>query len=386
MNDRLKRGKGVYMKTKWSFYDWPLIGASFILAVFGLIMVYSASFPLGIDLFDNPLHFISRQLIFFVLGTVVFIFVVHFPYTYYQKLTPFIIGACILMLLAVIAVGIEVNGSQRWLSFGPIQIQPSEFVKLAIIIYLAHVYSRKQHYITSFIRGVLPPLVVVVFIFALIMLQPDLGTAMMILLIGGTIVFLSGARWQHLGVLGGLAAAVVTILAVQEPYRMQRLVAFRDPFEWEAEGSGHQLIQSYIAMANGGVTGTGLGQSVQKMHYLPEPHTDFIFAVIAEELGFLGLLFVVLCFAVIAWRGFLIGRKSTTTFGKLLSFGIVFFLLMQALFNLAAATGLMPITGITLPMVSYGGSSLLVSMLCLGILANVARMNKKAAYQKEAAA
>lgn len=158
---------------------------------------------------------------------------------------------------------------------------------------------------------------------------------------------------------------------------MQRLVAFRDPFAWEIEGSGHQLIQSYIAIASGGVTGNGLGQSVQKMHYLPEPHTDFIFAVIAEELGLLGLLFVVACFAVIALRGFAVGRSSRDTFGKLLAFGIVFFLLMQALFNLAAATGLMPITGITLPMISYGGSSLLVCMLGLGILANISRTTKK---------
>lgn len=358
-------------------YDWVLIGVTFLLGIFGLLMVYSASFPLGVDIADNPTHFFTRQVMWFAIGAVVFFIALHFPYMHYQKLTPFIVGICMLLLLAVILVGSEVNGARRWLSFGPFRLQPSEFVKLAVIIYLANVYSKKQHYITHFVRGVLPPLVVVVFMFGLIMLQPDLGTGIMVLLIGGTIVFLSGAKWVHLGTLALLGGGVATFLAMQEPYRVQRLVAFRDPFAWEVEGSGHQLIQSYIAIASGGVTGNGLGQSVQKMHYLPEPHTDFIFAVIAEELGLLGLLFVVACFAVIALRGFAVGRSSRDTFGKLLAFGIVFFLLMQALFNLAAATGLMPITGITLPMVSYGGSSLLVCMLGLGILANISRTTKK---------
>lgn len=358
-------------------YDWILIGVTFFLGIFGLMMVYSASFPLGIDIADNPAYFFTRQVIWFIIGAGVFFTALHFPYTYYQKLTPFIVGTCILLLLAVIVVGTEVNGARRWLSFGPFQLQPSEFVKIAVIIYLANVYSKKQHYITHFVRGVLPPLIVVVFMFGLIMMQPDLGTGLMVLLIGGMIIFLAGAKWSHLVSLAVLGGGVAVFLAMQAPYRIQRLVAFRDPFEWEAEGSGHQLIQSYIAIANGGVTGNGLGQSVQKMHYLPEPHTDFIFAVIAEELGILGLLFIVGCFAVIALRGFAIGRSSRDAFGKLLAFGIVFFLLTQALFNLAAATGLMPITGITLPLVSYGGSSLLVCMLCLGILTNISKTTKK---------
>ncbi|WP_254781005.1 putative lipid II flippase FtsW [Alteribacillus bidgolensis] len=358
-------------------YDWVMLIAAFLLMIFGLIMVYSASFPLGLDMADDAFYFVKRQINWLIIGFFLFFILLHFPYRLYMKLIPFIVGLSVISLILVVLMGTSVNGSQRWLSLGPLTVQPSEFVKIAVILYLAYVYSKKHEYIDQLIKGVLPPLIIVVFIFTLIMLQPDLGTATTILLVGGTVVFLSGARWRHLITLGVLASLAVTWLAFQAPYRMQRLVAFRDPFEYEMQGSGHQLIQSYIAMAHGGVTGTGLGQSVQKMHFLPEPHTDFIFAVIAEELGIFGMFFILSCLIVIAYRGFIAGMKCKRLFGKLLAFGIVFFLLFQAFFNLAAVSGLMPITGITLPFVSYGGSSLLVSMISLAILGNIAKEVKQ---------
>ncbi|MFB4163548.1 putative lipid II flippase FtsW [Alteribacillus sp. JSM 102045] len=358
-------------------YDWIMLITAFLLISFGLVMVYSASFPLGLDMADDAFYFVKRQLLWLMIGFFLFFIMLHFPYRLYMKLVPFIVGLSVVSLILVILIGTNVNGAQRWLSLGPLTVQPSEFVKISVIFYLSYVYSKKHEYIDQFIKGVLPPLIIVVFIFILIMLQPDLGTATTILLVGGTIVFLSGARWRHLITLGVLATLAVTWLAFQAPYRMQRLVAFRDPFEYEMQGSGHQLIQSYIAMAHGGVTGTGLGQSVQKMHFLPEPHTDFIFAVIAEELGIFGMLFIIACFMVISYRGFIAGIKCQRLFGKLLAFGIVCFLLFQALFNLAAVSGLMPITGITLPFISYGGSSLLVSMISLAILGNIAKEVKQ---------
>ncbi|MDA3130519.1 putative lipid II flippase FtsW [Aliibacillus thermotolerans] len=353
-----------------------MITTAFLLISFGLLMVYSASFPLGIDISGDPYHFLKRQLVWFVLGTFLFFIVLHIPYRFYRKLVPYLVLLSLVVLVLVLLVGEEVKGAQRWLSFGPVTIQPSEFIKLAVILYLAHVYSNKHKYIDQFVQGVLPPLIIVVCMFGLIILQPDLGTAAMVLLAGGTIVFLSGARWFHLFILGGLSAGVVAWLAFETPYRMQRLIAFQDPFSHQMDSGGYQLIQAYIAMAHGGLTGTGLGKSAQKMHYLPEPHTDFIFPVIVEELGIFGLLFVVGCFLVLLWRGFITGVHASDMFGKLLAFGITFFFMFQALLNLMAVSGMMPITGVPLPFISYGGSSLIVSMISLGIVANIARKVK----------
>ncbi|WP_252314548.1 putative lipid II flippase FtsW [Sinobaca sp. H24] len=360
---------------KYKNYDWWMIGATFALAIFGMIMIYSASFPLAIDLYDNPAHFFQRQLIFFILGTVFFIFFMHFPYRRFQLFIPFMMLASILSLVLVLLIGNEVNGATSWFNVGPFTIQPAEFVKIAVIIYLAYVYSKKQTYINRLVTGVMPPLVMIVIVFALIALQPDIGTAASMIMTTGVIVYLSGAKLKHIAGLGAVAVVVIGILAAIEPYRVQRLTAFRDPFEVAeaASGSGYQLIQSYIAFAHGGLFGTGLGQSVQKMHFLPEPHTDFILAVVAEELGIFGIGFILLCLGTIAWRGSLIGIRNRNQFGTLLAFGIVFQLLSQAIINAGAATGLMPITGLTFPLMSYGGSSLLVTMVLLGILANISK-------------
>ncbi|MFB5660364.1 putative lipid II flippase FtsW [Alteribacillus sp. HJP-4] len=352
-----------------------------LLCVFGLVMVYSASFPLAIDMTGSSTHFLRRQLVWFSIGLFLFLFITRISYKKYRKIIPLILFGCFCSLIGVLLFGHSVNGAKRWLALGPFTIQPSEFVKLGMIIYLAHVYSNKQSYINHFVRGVLPPLIVLICMFALIMLQPDLGTGTAILLAGGVIVFLSGARWTHLVTLAILACGVITWLAYQAPYRVQRLIAFREPFEIEAQGSGgYQLIQSYIAIAHGGLTGTGLGQSVQKMSFLPEPHTDFIFAVIAEELGIFGLFFTIAAFAIIAVRGFRIAARCEDTFGRLLAFGLVFNLLSQALFNKAAVTGMMPITGITLPFISYGGSSLLISMISMAILINISKDRRSASH------
>ncbi|MFZ4450725.1 putative lipid II flippase FtsW [Salibacterium aidingense] len=361
--------------TRYKDYDWWLIISALLLTMFGIIMIYSASFPLAIDIYDNASHFFDRQLIWFVVGMGLLVFFMHFRYDMWRKLSPLLILGSVLLLITVLLVGTHIRGATSWITIGPFTIQPSEFVKLAVIIYLAQVYSQKQAYINKFISGVLPPLVVVVFIFSLIMLQPDLGTAAAILMTAGIIVFLSGAKWRHLTVLALLSGGVITYFAISESYRMQRLIAFRDPFETaeRASGGAYQLIQSYISFAHGGLTGTGLGQSVQKMHYLPDPHTDFILAVIAEELGIFGIGFVLLCLLMIAWRGVLAGIRCRQTFGTLLAFGIVFQLVSQAIVNAGAASGLLPITGLPFPFLSYGGSSLLVSLASIGIVANISR-------------
>lgn len=364
--------------------DWVLIGATAVLTLFGLLMVYSASYVEGYFLPEpNPFNYVTRQIIWLTLSVFLFVFVMHFQYRHYRKLTPFIIAISFFLLVLVVFIGTGAEvGSRRWIRIGPMNLQPSEFVKIGMIIYLAHVYSRKQAYIDNFINGVMPPLIIVGLVFALIMRQPDLGTATSIMLTAILIVFISGARWKHLIGLAGVGAFVFTLLAVFEPYRLERLTSFVNPFA-DPMGDGYQLINGYLAIANGGLSGLGLGQSLQKMRSLPEGHTDFILAVISEELGILGILLVFLCYGIILFRGISIGAKCKSPFGSLLAFGIVFQLAIQIIFNVGAVSGMLPITGITLPLVSYGGTSLLVTLISIAILANIHQNNKRQERKQE---
>ncbi|MBU9721058.1 putative lipid II flippase FtsW [Litchfieldia alkalitelluris] len=363
--------KGIYI-------DWILVTTVTLIVLFGLIMIYSASFVQGYEKFDNIAYFFQRQLMWIIISTVFFTFFMFFPYRHYRKLSFWIVffSAVALILVKVPGVGHSVNGAERWIVLFGFQIQPSEFVKLGSIIYLAYVYSRKQAFIDKFFSGVLPPLVVIIGFFLLIMMQPDLGTATSIVIVAGLIAFCSGAKKIHLISLGSLAAWAIYYYAQSETYRLNRLIGYRTPFELEAS-EGLQLVQSYIAIAHGGLTGAGLGQSVQKLFYLPEAHTDFILAIVSEELGLLGLGFVFTCMFIIIIRGIIIGSRCKDAFGSLLAYGIVFQLSVQVFFNAGAVSGLLPITGIPFPFISYGGSSLLVTIISMGILVNVSRKNER---------
>ncbi|WP_332697532.1 putative lipid II flippase FtsW [Halalkalibacter lacteus] len=373
---------------KYSFRkdnDWLLIITTFLLAGFGLVMVFSASYAMGIgQTIPNAYAFIQRQLLWFGLAVFAFIIVMHFPYRFYRKMSPLIILLSIILLFLVLlpVIGHEINGSQRWIRVGPINFQPTELVKIGIIIYLAQVYSQKQAYIDQFVKGVMPPLVVVGFVFGLIMMQPDLGTATSILIVTFFLVFFSGAKWRHLIGLGMVGITLFVVFALSAPYRVKRLTSFQDPFA-DPTDTGHQIIQSYIALAHGGLSGTGLGQSVQKLFYLPEAHTDFIMAVVGEELGLFGVLFVLGAHSIILVRGVMIGSRCKSPFGSLLAFGIVFQIAVQIIFNVGAVTGMLPITGITLPLVSNGGSSLFFTLVSLAILANISRNNIRQERLKE---
>ncbi|GAK12993.1 putative lipid II flippase FtsW [Geomicrobium sp. JCM 19039] len=364
------------MLARFRAFDWIFICTVLALSVFGLLMVYSASYPAAINSGSPATSVVSRQVVFFFIGIVLFLIVMNFRYQFFKQLSPIIIVGSLILLVLVPFIGIEDKGATRWLSIAGFTIQPSEFVKVGVVIYLAAVYSKKHQYINRFVTGVLPPLVLVVFVFTLILAQPDLGTAVTILLVTGVIIFLSGARLRHLLMLGTLSAGSVAFLVTQEEYRMNRILAFMDPFAHQ-ETHGHQLIQSYYAIANGGVTGTGFGQSIQKLGYLPEPHNDFILAIIAEETGIFGVGFVILCFLIIGFRGVIIGSRCKTMFGSLLAYGFVFMFMFQFIFNAGAVSGTMPITGITLPFVSAGGSSLIVSFVAAAIVANISRQNAK---------
>ncbi|GAE34209.1 putative lipid II flippase FtsW [Halalkalibacter akibai] len=373
---------------KYSFRkdnDWLLIFTTFLLAIFGLVMVFSASYALGIvGENPNPYAFIQRQIVWFGLAAFAFLVVMHVPYRLYRNLSPIIIILSVLALFLVLTpfLGRDINGAQRWIDLKVLVVQPSEFVKLGMIIYLAQVYSQKQAYIDQFIRGVMPPLVVVGIVFGLIMMQPDLGTATSILLVTLMIVFFSGAKWRHLIGLAAVGVSLFVVFALSAPYRVRRLTSFQDPFA-DPTGTGFHVIQSYIAMAHGGISGTGLGQSVQKLFYLPEAHTDFILAVVSEELGLFGVLFVLGAHTLIITRGVMIGTRCKNPFGSLLAFGIVFQIAIQIIFNVGAVTGMLPITGIPLPLVSNGGSSLFITLVSLAILANISRNNIRQNRQKE---
>lgn len=357
--------------------DFPLFFAFLMLCMFGLIMVYSASYPIGIIKYQDPTYFFSKQLRWFLIGSIVFIINSILPYRLYGKLSPLFVMLSIMLLLLVLipGIGVERNNSQRWIQLGIFVIQPSEAVKLLMAIYFAYIYAKKQTYLHDFNRGVLPPLFVLGSVFLLVLKQPDLGTATSILLTCGIILLCSGVRKIHLFILGSSALVGVSFFAITAPYRLRRLMSFLNPFD-DPLGDGYQLIQSFYAIESGGVLGRGLGNSIQKLGYLPEAHTDFIMAVILEELGIFGLLFVTILYLFIMLRGVSTARKHTNAFPKLLAIGLTFQIMIQVIFNLGAVSGLLPITGITLPFISYGGSSLVFMLFSAGILVNLSSSEK----------
>lgn len=352
--------------------DYLLLITILILSLFGLAMVYSASYPVALNQYEDAKYFYTKQLNWLYVGIGLMVVTSIFPYRIYGKLSPVLLLISMVALIAVFipGVGVERNYSQRWLKAGPLFIQPAEAVKLVMIIYFAYIYAKKQAYINHFWKGVMPPLFILGIVFFLILKQPDLGSATAILLPCGFILLCAGVRVIHLILLGGIATGGIGYLAISAPYRLKRILSFQNPFE-DPFGDGYQLINSYEAIASGGIWGRGLGHSVQKLGYLPEAHTDFIIAVIAEELGIIGMLFVILCYLFIMYRGVRIGLKTNQPFAKLLAFGLTFQIMVQAIFNLGAASGLLPITGIPLPFVSYGGSSLLFMFISSGILVNL---------------
>ena len=364
--------------------DYLLVLAVVFLCLFGLIMVFSASYPLAILDLNPPRYFFTKQLQFFGIGLVLFTLACIFPFRVYGKMSPIFVVLSIILLVAVLipGIGVERNYSQRWLQIGSFILQPTEAVKLAMIIYFAYIYAKKQESIDHFWKGVMPPLFILGLVFILILKQPDLGTATIILLPCGFILFCSGARKIHLVLLGSIAIGGIIFLAVTSPYRLERLFSFHNPFA-DPNGNGYQLVNSYYAISSGGFWGRGLGNSIQKLGYLPEAHTDFIMSIIMEELGIIGLLIVICFYIFIMYRGMRIAQYSTQPFPKLLAIGLTFQMIVQAIFNLGAVSGLLPITGVPLPFISYGGSSLVMMLITSGILVNLSRYTNKVENKKK---
>lgn len=354
--------------------DYLLMLATFLLLFIGVVMVYSASAALSAHEFGDRFFYVKRQLLFAALGIVAMWLMMNVDYWVWKRWAAVLLLACfgLLVLVLIPGVGLVRGGASSWLGVGAFSIQPSEFMKLAMILFLAKFLSERPGSITSFARTLAPSLALAGAAFALIMLQPDLGTGTVLM---GTVIvmlFAAGSRMAHLVSLGlvGLAGFVALIAAA--PYRIQRIVAFLDPWQ-DPQGAGYQLIQSLYAIGPGGLLGLGLGQSVQKFSYLPEPQTDFIFSILAEELGFVGGSFVLLLYAILAWRGMRAAMLAPDFFGSLVAVGIVAMLMIQVVINIGVVTGLFPVTGITLPFLSYGGSSLTIVLTAMGILLNITR-------------
>ncbi|WP_019152931.1 FtsW/RodA/SpoVE family cell cycle protein [Robertmurraya massiliosenegalensis] len=362
-------------------YDYSLIIVVILLSIFGLVMIYSASMVTAIQRYGfESDHFFVRQRIFLLGGLVVFLFFAIVPYKLYlnNKVLVPIFLLSLISLVGVLKFGTIAGNARSWFEFGPIRLQPSEFVKVAVIVYLAAVYAKKQQYINQFNKGVLPPLVFIILVSFLIAEQPDYGTVAIILLISGTIIISSGMNFKSilkLGALGGVMSIPLVLFLSDKIFSETRLDRFKvllDPFaEGVAEESGYHLINSFYAIGGGGMDGLGLGQSIQKLGYLPEPHTDFIMAVISEELGVFGVGFVLLSLSYIVLKGIFIGLKGKDPFGSLLAIGIASMIGIQTFINLAGISGIFPLMGIPLPFVSYGGSSLLQLSIAMGILVNV---------------
>lgn len=365
------------MPTKKTTPDFILLIVTFTLLAVGLIMVYSASAIWADYKFDDSFFFAKRQLLFAGIGIIAMFFIMNIDYWTWRSWAKVIIIVCFVLLVLVLIPGIGNvrNGSRSWIGVGAFSIQPSEFMKLAMIVFMAKFLSEKQKLITSFKKGLVPSLGIVFLAFGMIMLQPDLGTGTVMVGTSVVMIFIAGARISHFITLGLIGLAGFVGLVLSAPYRIKRITSFLDPWE-DPLGSGFQIIQSLYAIGPGGLFGLGLGQSRQKFFYLPEPQTDFIFAILSEELGFIGGSFVLLLFSLLLWRGIRIALGAPDLYGSFLAVGIIAMVAIQVMINIGVVTGLMPVTGITLPFLSYGGSSLTLMLMAIGVLLNISRYSR----------
>ena len=356
--------------------DYILLFSIVIISLFGLVMIYSASYVWANYKFNDAYKFVRMQGIFLILGYCLLFVVIKIPYFHYLKWSNVFFGVTVFLLILVLIPGIGSvrNGSRSWFGIGGFGIQPSEFAKISMVIFTSKYLVYNDKCFKNIIKGVFPILGVLFLVFGLIMLQPDFGTGVIIVVSIIVLLFVGGVAinfFVKLGLLGGLGGAVLIIMA---PYRIKRIVSFLNPWS-DPLGSGFQIIQSLYAIGPGGLLGLGFGHSIQKHFYLPEPQTDFIFSIISEEFGFLGVIIVSCFFLLIIYRGVRIALHCEEKFGKYLAFGIIFQFAFQAILNLMVVVGLIPVTGVTLPFLSYGGSSLLITMISMGMLLNISQYN-----------
>ncbi len=359
--------------SRWSSTPLLLVLTVGVLNIIGVVMVLSASSVASLTDYGSPWYFFSRQLLWTVLGIVAFVVGIRIDYRTLRRFVRplLIVSGAFLLVVLVPGVGVSVSGSQRWIGAGMFRFQPSELAKLALLLYAADIASRRGREIGDWRRVVKPVMIVLGGFSLLVMRQPDLGSALVLALITFTVLIAAGTRPKHLAFIGVVGASLVTVLAFAEPYRRARMLTFLHPFA-DRGNEGYQIAQSLIAIGSGGWTGVGLGASRAKWNFLPNAHTDFIFAIIAEELGLLGGLLVLSMFAVFAVLGVRTAARASDRFGALLAIGITAWVVGQAVINVGAVSGLLPITGIPLPFISFGGTALVSTMFSVGVLANIA--------------
>mgnify|MGYP001860917552 FL=1 len=354
--------------------DYLLFISVIIICIFGIIMIYSASSIWAEFKYQDAFKYVKQQGLFFIVGIFVMLFASKINLDFLKKKANLILGVCFLLLVLVLIPGIGSirNGSRSWFGIGGLGIQPSEFAKLGLIIFTAKYLANNQKNMNDVKKGAIPIFLVIGVFFLLIMLEPDFGTAMVMALTLIALIFISGLPFSFFIKLGILGLGGIVALIIAAPYRMARIVSLLNPWS-DPLGSGYQIIQSLYAIGPGGLLGQGFLNSRQKHFYLPEPQTDFIFSIISEEFGFLGVLIVCSFFFFIFYRMLRIALRSSDLFCKYLAFGLAFGILIQAVLNLAVVVGLIPVTGVTLPFFSYGGSSLLMSMISVGLVLNISR-------------
>ncbi|MFV9504920.1 MAG: putative lipid II flippase FtsW [Oscillochloridaceae bacterium umkhey_bin13] len=361
--------------------DYVLLATVGSLVAFGLVMVYSASFVEGFNQHNNQYYYVLRQMVGAIIGVVGLLIAQRIDYRIWRKYSVHLMAVCLLLLFLVLilpASMTQVNNSRSWIRlgeggvFGLFSIQPAEVAKLAIIIYFADWLSRRSEKLGNVTYGLIPFSVMLGLICGLVMLQPDLGTTVVLVLIGGTIYFAAGANLLHIAGALGMGALAFWFLVNVVGFRNYRLLAWNDPWKYY-DGPGFQPIHAMFALGSGGIFGEGLGQGRQKFQWLPQAHTDTIYAIIGEELGLVGTTGVLIAFAIIAYRGFRIAGRAPNPFAALVAVGITSWIIIQALINIAVTTSLLPFTGLTLPFLSYGSTSLYTSMIAIGVLLNISR-------------
>ena len=339
-------------------------------------MIYSSSSIWAEYKFNNSFHYFIYQGFFIIMGIFLMLFLSKIKSSFYYKNTTkiLIISFILLILVLIPGIGIVRNGSRSWFGIGPFGIQPSEFAKLSLIIFTSKYLEKNNKLLKDYKKGVFPILAILLLTFGLIMLEPDFGTGMILVISIIAIMFVAGVNMKFFFILGAVGVVGIIVLVMIAPYRMDRITSFLDPWS-DPLGTGFQIIQSLYAIGPGGLLGMGLFNSRQKQFYLPEPQTDFIFSIISEELGVLGVIVVISLFAVMLYRSIKISLKCEDKFNKYLSFGLIFQMIVQCIMNLSVVIGLIPVTGVTLPFLSYGGSSLLISSISIGIILGISRDN-----------
>lgn len=363
------------MKKKLGKVDPILFWLTLGFLAFGLLMLSSASTVLSFQRFGNNHYYFVRQLMFGALpGLIAMYLLARIDYHIWQKLAPLLILVGIALLVAVLmpGIGLKIGGARRWINFRVFLFQPAEFVKLAVIFYLASWYDRRGEQVSDLYYGFLPTLAIVGLVSGLIIMEPDLGTMLVLIAIAGSMFFLGGVKMRYLAFTSGFGALVLWIMIKSADYRASRLVAFLDP-KSDAQGISYQINQALLAIGSGGLWGLGFGQSQQKYNYLPEPIGDSIFAIISEEMGFARVTLVLLGFLVFAYRGYKIALAAPDTFGRLVAAGITSWIVLQALINIGGITSLLPLTGIPLPFISYGSTALALNLAGIGILFNISK-------------